>query len=43
MDSFRLLLVEVLHRGINISSGLLQRAFDHKGEINKIVVVLSTT
>jgi hypothetical protein len=27
---------------MDISSGLLQRAFDHKGEINKIVVVLTS-
>jgi hypothetical protein len=41
MDRFRLLLVEVLHRGMDISSGLLQRALDHKGKINKIGVVLT--
>ena len=42
MDSFRLVLVEVLHRGMDISSGLLQRTLDHKGENNKIVLVLTS-
>jgi hypothetical protein len=27
---------------MDISSGLLQRAFDHEGEINMIVVVLTS-
>jgi hypothetical protein len=36
------LLIEVLHRDMDISSGLLQRAHDHKGEINKIELVLTS-
>ena len=36
-------LKEIKGRLMDISSGLLQRAFVHKGEINKIVVVLTDT
>jgi hypothetical protein len=42
MDSSRLLLIEVLHRGMDISSDLVQRALNHKEVINKIVVVLTS-